>query len=117
VLFFPFYLSLFVELMILFLLAASCLPDDPPPDCDLGAFYEGNQRKLWIVFALFQLSYFLHWLYFGGSGAPVRFLVPAVIPLVISVALIIVRWKPVHLIVPAMLIAWELYSSWSLSLT
>jgi hypothetical protein len=117
VLFFPFYLSLFVELMILFLLAASCLPDDPPPDCDLGAFYEGNQRKLWIVFALFQLSYFLHWLYFGGNAAPVRYFVPAVVPLVVSVALIVVRWKRVHLVVPAMLIAWELYSSWSLSLT
>src|SRR5687768_11729441 len=47
VLVFPFYLSLFIELMILFLLAASCLPDDPPADCDLGAFYEGNQRTLW----------------------------------------------------------------------
>jgi hypothetical protein len=72
VLYFPFYLSLFVEFMLLFLLASSCLPDEPPADCNLGQFYESNQRTLWTVFAVFQLSFYLHWLYFGGTDAPCR---------------------------------------------
>jgi len=66
VLSFPFYLSLFLEFMLLFLVCAACLPDEPEGNCDLGAFYEKNRRYLWSLFALFQTSYFLHWIYFVG---------------------------------------------------
>ena len=66
---FLFYLSLFVEFMILVLLAAACLPDEATADCDLGRFYDGNRRYLWLVFAVFHASYFGHWLFFGGMEA------------------------------------------------
>jgi hypothetical protein len=66
VLSFPFYLSLFLEFMLLFLVCAACLPDEAEENCDLGAFYEKNRRYLWSLFALFQTSYFLHWIYFVG---------------------------------------------------
>jgi hypothetical protein len=64
VLWFPFYLTLFIEFMLLFLVCAACLPDDAIESGDLGAFYEKNRRYLWSLFALFQTSFFLHWLYF-----------------------------------------------------
>lgn len=63
---FPFYLSLFLEFMLLFLVCAACLPDEATEDGDLSAFYEKNRRYLWSLFALFQVSYFLHWIYFVG---------------------------------------------------
>lgn len=117
VLYFPFYLSLFIEFMLLFLLASSCLPDDPPAACDLGQFYEGNQRTLWTVFALFQLSFFLHWLYFGAIHAPLNRYAAVLGPLAIYLMLVFIRRRAIHILVPALLIGWELYSGWSQSLT
>ena len=64
VLSFPFYLSFFFEFMVLFLVCAACLPDDAVENRDLGEFYEKNARYLWSLFALFQISFFLHWIYF-----------------------------------------------------
>ena len=64
VLSFAFYLSLFLEFMVLFLVCAACLPDDAVENGDLGGFYEKNIRYLWSLFALFQISFFLHWIYF-----------------------------------------------------
>src|SRR5688500_16254918 len=66
VLSFPYYLALFLQLMLLFLLASAALPDDPEADCDLGKFYDGNRRYLWSLYALFQASYLGLWFYFGG---------------------------------------------------
>ena len=43
VLWYPFYLTLFLEFMVLFLVCAACLPDDAVEDRDLGAFYEKNR--------------------------------------------------------------------------
>jgi hypothetical protein len=63
---YPFYLSLFVEFMVLFLVCAACLPDESEENFDLGAFYERNRTYLWSLFALFQTSFFLHWIYFAG---------------------------------------------------
>lgn len=114
---FPFYLSLFIELMVLFLLASSCLPDEPGADCDLATFYEGNQRSLWTVFAAFELSFLLHWFYFGGWDMPARKIVIAFVPLAACILLVGVRRRILHLVVPAGLMAWELYRSWNQSLT
>src|SRR5207237_4618609 len=66
VLSYPFYLSLFLEFMVLFLVCAACLPDKPEESCDLGAFYEKNRTYLWLLFALFQTSFFLLLIYFAG---------------------------------------------------
>lgn len=116
VLVFPFYLSLFIELMILFLLAASCLPDEPPGECDLGDFYEGNSRSLWTIFSVFQLSFFLHWLYFGGAKLPLWVWFTVLGPLALYLLLASRRTKLLHYVVPAALIAWELYANWDRTL-
>ena len=107
VLVFPFYLSLFVELMILFLLGASCLPDEPLADCDLANFYERNQRSLWMIFAAFQLSYFLHWLYFGGVQAPPSRWFAVLTPFAIYLLLAFVRNRWLHLAAPAAGAGWR----------
>src|SRR5919206_1943234 len=52
VLSFPFYLSLFIEFMVLFLISAACLPDEPEESRDLGAFYDGNTTYLWSLFTV-----------------------------------------------------------------
>lgn len=116
VLMFPFYLSLFLELMILFLLGASCLPDEPLADCDLGAFYERNQRSLWTIFSVFQLSFFLHWIYFGGLQASGLAWAAVLAPLALYALLAFIRARWLHLAAPAALIAWELYGNWGRTL-
>ena len=116
VLMFPFYLSLFLELMVLFLLGASCLPDEPLADCDLAMFYERNQRSLWMIFSVFQISFFLHWLYFGGIEAAVWGWLAVLTPLAIYLLLAFVRNRSLHLAAPATLIVWELYLNWGSTL-
>jgi hypothetical protein len=116
VLVFPFYLSMFIELMILFLLAAHCLPDEPPADCDLGTFYEANSRSLWSIFALFQLSFFLHWLYFGGLAASAASWAGVLGVLGLYVLLALVRSKWLHHAVPLALIVYEIWRSWDRTL-
>ncbi|HEY1961189.1 MAG TPA: hypothetical protein VGG69_02130, partial [Rhizomicrobium sp.] len=56
---FSVYLGIFVQILLLVLLGASALPEEVGENCDPGAFYEGNRRYFWCVFALYQLSYFL----------------------------------------------------------
>lgn len=117
VLVFPFYLSIFVELMILFLLGASVLPDNPPQDCDLGTFYEGNRISFWTIFAIFQLSFFAHWLYFGGAySASPRAWANVLGPLAGYVILARARSRILHLAIPAVIIGWELYVNWERTL-
>ena len=121
VLSYPFYLSLFVEFMVLFLVCAACLPDEPEQGCDLGAFYEKNRTYLWSLFALFQTSFFLHWLYFAGLrmtshrqmlllGAWVAF------PLLLFVSLAIIRSRWFHYIALLALITYRLLNYWNFAL-
>ena len=118
VLVFPFYLSLFVELMILFIVAANSLPDEPSSGCDLRTFYDSHNRTLWLSFALFQASYAAHWLYFSHSrSVPLLEWVQVLGPLGLFVLLGFVRSKPLHYAVPLLLIAAELYSDWGATLT
>ncbi len=121
VLSFPFYLSLFLEFMVLFLICAACLPDKPEESCDLGAFYDRNRTYLWSLFALFQTSFFLHWVYFAGLhminhgqtlllGAWVGF------PLLAFVLLAIIRSRWFHYMALLALIAYRLLNYWDFTL-
>lgn len=66
---FPVYLLLFVHMLVLVLIAAACLPDDPGEDCDLGAFYEQRRRYFWSLFVLYETMFFINWLIFGATNA------------------------------------------------
>src|ERR1700691_2061586 len=61
---FFFYLSIVVELFIVFLLAAASLPDDVDGGVDLGEYYAANHRYFWSLALLFQCFYYAHWLFF-----------------------------------------------------
>ena len=121
VLSFPFYLSIFLEFMVLFLVCAASLPDEAVEGHDLGAFYEKNRRYLWSLFALFQTSYFLHWIYFVGIRVSDRgelFIRGAavLIPLVLFLVLAITRSRWFHYVAILGLIALAVCEHWQLTL-
>ncbi|MDQ6624556.1 MAG: hypothetical protein M3Y69_00225 [Verrucomicrobiota bacterium] len=125
VLSFPFYLSVFLEFMVLFLVCAACLPDDAAENRDLKAFYEGNRRYLWTLFALFQTSFFLHWIYFAidpaGSGPTHRgsLLVAGamvVAPAIVFLLLAFIRARRFHYAALVALLMFYLYVYWRATL-
>jgi hypothetical protein len=126
VLWFPFYLTLFLEFMVLFLVCAACLPDDAVENRDLEAFYEKNRRYLWSLFALFQTSFFLHWLYFNShvvhrsiSVQRSSLLTGAGIlaPLVVFLLLVLIRSRWFHYPVLVALVVYYMYVYWRATLT
>jgi len=64
---FFFYLLMVADLFVVFLIAASSLPDDPESGRDLREFYSRNRQYFWTLIALFQLGYTLLGLYFAGG--------------------------------------------------
>ncbi|HZC37099.1 MAG TPA: hypothetical protein VE221_00325, partial [Sphingomicrobium sp.] len=66
---FPIYFSLFIQMLVLVLLASACLPDEPADDCNLGVFYEQRRRYFWGLFALYHAMYFALWLVFSATNA------------------------------------------------
>jgi len=121
VLSFPFYLSLFIEFMVLFLVCAACLPDEAEENGDLGAFYERNRRYLWSLFALFQTSYFLHWIYFVGFSGIVwaELLLRGslvVAPLILFLILRSFRCRPFDYVALLALLVLALGENWGLTL-
>jgi len=117
VLSFPFYLSMFVEYMLLFLLAAACFPDEVEEGFSLASFYEANRRYFWSVFAIFQLSYWLHFIYFahGAPGSFWRILIEGA-PLLLFGALVVWRARWLHILAPATLLAFYFTLFWSATL-
>ena len=112
ILVFGFYLTLFLEMMILFVVAANVLPDDVGPNCDLRDFYDLNARTFWLSFAAFQLSFLGHWLYFTRlQGSAVTWMAVLVLP-VSALLLAFVRSKPLHYLLPAALVALQLALNW-----
>lgn len=116
---YPFLLSLVIELLLLFLMATSVLPDDPPPDLDLATFYEENGRAIWAFFLLFQVSYVAHWFYFTLTSplyTPARLLagLPETLAVpIITVALMLApRRRALHLAVIALFLGYWLWNFW-----
>ena len=120
VLSFPFYLSLFLEFMTLFLICAACLPDEAAEGCDLGAYYDKNRIYLWSLFALFETSFFLHWIYFAGlraSGGQMLLLGAVVIfPLIVAVLLAMIRSRWFHYLALLTLIVYRFANYWNWTL-
>ena len=121
VLSYPFYLSLFLEFMVLFLVCAACLPDEPEERYDLGVFYDRNRTYLWSLFALFQTSFFLHWFYFArlnvsNHGRMLVFGAWVGFPLFVFGSLAMIRSRPFHYIAILALVACRLWSNWNFTL-
>jgi len=113
ILVFGFYLTLFLEMMLLFVLAANSLPDDVGPSCDLSAFYEGNSRTFWLSFAAFQLSFTGHWVYFTRFLGSAQGWMVVIGPLAAFLLLAFVRNKVLHYLLPSTLIVVYLALNWT----
>ena len=121
VLSYPFYLSFFVEFMVLFLVCAACLPDEGEESRDLDAFYDRNRTYLWSLFALFQASFLVHWIYFAGlnmsnRGRALLFGAWVAFPLLVFVLLAIIRSRWFHYIALLALIVYRLLNYWNFTL-
>jgi glycopeptide antibiotics resistance protein len=100
---FLFYLTFIAEFLILFLVAAASLPDQPSEEPDLRAYYAHTRRYLWILLTLFQILYVADGIYFsrGETGrmpawAVILLNVIMFLPLLISIILLIVKSRRVH---------------------
>jgi hypothetical protein len=63
----PFYLGLFGMLFVLFLVAASSLPDETNTSINLRVFYAENRRRFWFLVVLFQIGYVAAGIYFTSG--------------------------------------------------
>lgn len=61
------YLALASTFFVLFLIAASSLPDEVVDGIDLRQFYERNRRYFWSLVTLFELSYVAFGVHFLGG--------------------------------------------------
>jgi hypothetical protein len=99
---FFFYIGLFAELFVLYLIAASSLPADGN-SCDLREFYAKNRRRFWFLVLLFQIGYVLAGVYFVAgeianlSGIVVSLaLTQMFAPLVLALILVLTTSRLVH---------------------
>ena len=67
---FPFYLALVSLFFVLFLAAATSLPDEPSEATNLRSYYELNRRYFWTLLTLFQIGYTVFGVYFVASELP-----------------------------------------------
>jgi hypothetical protein len=119
---FPIYFGLFVQMLVLVLLASASLPDEPSDNCDLSAIYEQRRHYFWGLFAAYHLMYFAFWLVFGatnaagsGSATAVDWLrVLAPIAGFLLLAVVRVRW--LDYLVPAAFILFYIARYWHATL-
>jgi hypothetical protein len=116
---FLFYLAIVADLFVLFLLAASSLPDDAPGPVDLRLYYAENRRYFWTLASLNQLGYLLLGLYFTGSQMAslppleiARACVTLGASLVVSLVLLLVKSRGVHYAGLTLLILIALFHYW-----
>jgi hypothetical protein len=120
---FPIYFGLFIQMLLLVLLASASLPDKPADDCDIGAVYEQRRRYFWGPFAFYYALYFIFWLIFGATNAAgtgpagpvdwVRVLAPIVAFLVLAAERI--RW--LDYVIPAAVILFYIARYWHATLS
>lgn len=64
---FPFFVAIFAQLLLLYLLAAACVPKAANEGIPFGAdSYEGNRRYFWLVFSAYQAMYAGFWIFFAS---------------------------------------------------
>jgi len=100
---FLFYLSFIAEFLVLFLVAAASLPDQPSDGADLREYYARNRRYLWTLLVIFQALYVADGVYFSrgwpsGLSRLTLVLVNVLmfLPLLVSVALMLAKSRLVH---------------------
>lgn len=119
---FPFFVLIFAQLLLLYLLAASCVPTPAGEGAQLTAQdYEHNRGFFWRLFAAYQLLYLGLWLFLQvqkGYSLPDligRSLTPrgAALPLLLGIALALTRNRVAHGLGLIVLIAWLFLGYWN----
>jgi len=110
---FPFYVSLFAEFMLLFLIAAASLPDEHAAELPMADFYEENRGYFWTLFAIFQGMFAGNWIYFSGGKYELEESVAVLGPLIIYGALAFVRRKWLDYAAPLALIIYYFWEYWT----
>lgn len=120
---FPIYFGLFIEMLLLVLLASASLPDSPTDDCDIGAVYEQRRRYFWGLFAAYHAMYFGFWLVFGATDAagtgPARAVdwLRVLAPILAFSLLATVRRRWLDYLVPAAFIVFYIARYWQATLS
>jgi hypothetical protein len=120
---FPIYFGLFIEMLLLVLLASASLPDTPTDDCDIGVVYEQRRRYFWGLFAAYYAMYFGFWLVFGttnaGGTAPAGIIdwFRVLTPIVAFTLLAAVRVRWLDYVIPAIFILFYIARYWHATLS
>lgn len=119
---FPIYFGLFLEMLLLVLLASASLPDKPADDCDIGAVYEQRRCYFWGLFAAYYAMYFVFWLVFGATNAagtgPAGAIdwIRVLAPILAFALLAILRLRWLDYLVPAAFIIFYIARYWHATL-
>lgn len=102
---FFFYLALVASFFVLFLIAASSLPDEVAGPVDLRTYYDGNRRYFWLLVTLFQVIYVgfgFHFIAGIIDHLPASLLIVVLVQwallIIVPAVLMIVRSRPIHYI-------------------
>jgi len=100
---FFFYIALVAAFFVLFLIAASSLPDEATGAVDLRSYYDANRRYFWLLVTLFQVIYVgfgFHFIAGIIAHEPLRLLVVVLVQwgllIIVPAMLTLVRSRPVH---------------------
>lgn len=119
---FPFFVVSFTQLMMLYLLAASCVPKATGEGAKLTSQnYEQNRPYFWRLFTIYQLLYVGFWVFFqirkGASavGLMERSFGPTgpALPLVVGIGLALTRNRWVQGAGLVLLIVWLFVGYWN----
>jgi uncharacterized membrane protein len=110
-----FFLSVIGELFVLFLIAASSLPDEAG-ETDLREYYAQNRRYFWSLVAIFWFAYFWHGVYFTSAtlqrlplAASTHLIIQMILPFALAVILLMAKSRLVHYLGLAASFGWMLY--------
>jgi hypothetical protein len=113
---FFFYLGLVAAFFVLFLIAASSLPDEAAGPVDLRTYYDGNRRYFWLLVTLFQVIYVgfgFHFIAGIIDHLPGRLLIVPLVQwallIIVPAILTIVRSRLIHYVGLILLFAVDLW--------
>ena len=119
---FPFFVAIFAQLLLLYLLAAACVPKATDQTVPLSAdSYEQNRAYFWSVFTAYQLMYVGFWIFFqtkkglsyGDLGERIFLPTGAATPFVVGLAMALTRNRAVQSSGLILLIGWLFVGYWN----
>src|SRR4051794_24483601 len=123
---FPFFVAIFGQLLLLYLLAAACVPKATDQGVPLNAdSYEANRAYFWRVFSAYQLMYVGFWIFFQNQkGLPLgslgeRIFLPsgAATPLVVGLVLALARSRLIQSLGLILLVGWLFVGYWDYTIS